>query len=655
MKTQSINRMGVAAAALLMVSGAALAINFDPTLQAGQYDTTKAATRVRGSSGVFGMVRVWSPFILDETDAAFNGAVVETDTAGLPFGAVTTFFSAASPTAIRTVTAFGTTDAANGGRSNNVFINEGPVNKSNSFGTMLPDGTVIWRANFSTLAPAQNNIEWQPIAWPANTAAPPASGTKVFGAFGGIDGLAGNVFLSTPGAEKRGQSLFIANTTFDPNAIDVPSGVNVWANVQGGGVNPNATADTWLSLGVPVPTIPAGETAADSRQTAAMIKNATLPCVSDPFGRLYTAFGVGFSGGTPFTGGASRFLYFIVDEVNGSNYADGFAFIDADGDNNLNSANPDIRFIDHQATGGGTEPFTAGMFDMNKCGEVVVVREDRTVTPRMFEVLLYRPNYAQGASCGIAGYQPPVVIARAGQDTIEINVQTTFLDTAQNPPAPFTDTLSPFSGVSIDDAGNIAFVAVTAQDFEIRDVNSDGTPDGPVLLNTTNDLFFWERTSRSLHSVVKGGQNGDILDDIGGTDDLAIGFFPVNVSSDSFNRDGLSEVGRTLALSFRSGGNEGATDTDMDGFNDNGGVLRPGGAEQAVRGILTVAMGAFENANPPCADINFDGATNFGDLNIVLGQFNATASCLTGDLNGDGAVNFADLNIVLGQFNTACN
>ncbi|MBL0921659.1 MAG: hypothetical protein IBJ10_05965 [Phycisphaerales bacterium] len=654
MKTMDMYRLCVGASALLAVSGAALAINFDPTGQAGQYDTTKAATRVRGSAGVFGAVRVWAPFILDESDASFNASVVETDAAGLPFGAVTTFFSATSATAVRTVTAFGTSDALNAGRSNNVFINEGPVNKSNSFGTMLPDGTVVWRANFSTLAPAQNNIEWLPIAWPANTAAPPANGNRVFGAFPGIDGLAGNVFLGTPGAEKRGQTLFVANTTFDPNATDAPNGASVWSNAQLGGVNPIAPVDTWGALSVPVPTVPAGETAADARQTQPMIKNATLPCVTDPFGRLYTAFGVGFSGGTPFTGGASRFLYFIVDEVNGSNFSDGYAFIDADGDNNLNTANPDKRFIDHQATGGGTEPFAGGMFDMNKCGEVVVVREDRSVTPRVFEVLLYRPNYNL-TSCGIAGYQAPVVIARSGQDTIETNVQTTFIDNNQAPPAPFTDTLSPFSGVSIDDHGNIAFVAVTEQFFEIRDINGDMIPDGPVLLNTTNDLFFWERSSRTLHSVVRGGQNGDVLLDVAGSDHLMLGFFPVNVATDAFNRDGLSETGRTLALSFRSGGNEGAVDTDNDGFDDNGGVLRPGGAEQAVRGVVTVAMGAFNSPNPPCADVNFDGATNFGDLNIVLSQFNSAGQCLSGDLNGDGAVNFADLNLILGQFNTNCN
>lgn len=53
------------------------------------------------------------------------------------------------------------------------------------------------------------------------------------------------------------------------------------------------------------------------------------------------------------------------------------------------------------------------------------------------------------------------------------------------------------------------------------------------------------------------------------------------------------------------------------------------------------------------ADLNNDGAINFGDLNAVLstfGQFSAGGAMLPGDVNLDGAVNFADLNAVLSQF-----
>lgn len=49
-------------------------------------------------------------------------------------------------------------------------------------------------------------------------------------------------------------------------------------------------------------------------------------------------------------------------------------------------------------------------------------------------------------------------------------------------------------------------------------------------------------------------------------------------------------------------------------------------------------------------DINKDGATNFADLNILLGQFGQSGSGLAADLNLDGVVNFADLNVVLSNF-----
>lgn len=55
------------------------------------------------------------------------------------------------------------------------------------------------------------------------------------------------------------------------------------------------------------------------------------------------------------------------------------------------------------------------------------------------------------------------------------------------------------------------------------------------------------------------------------------------------------------------------------------------------------------------ADVNDDGAINFGDLNGVLssfGQSGGGGAMLPGDVNLDGAVNFADLNAVLSQFGT---
>ncbi len=69
-----------------------------------------------------------------------------------------------------------------------------------------------------------------------------------------------------------------------------------------------------------------------------------------------------------------------------------------------------------------------------------------------------------------------------------------------------------------------------------------------------------------------------------------------------------------------------------------------------------VDIGAYEAPGAPACptDLDGDGDTDFGDLNIVLGAFNTSGAGLPGDVDGDGDVDFADLNSVLGVFNTEC-
>lgn len=58
---------------------------------------------------------------------------------------------------------------------------------------------------------------------------------------------------------------------------------------------------------------------------------------------------------------------------------------------------------------------------------------------------------------------------------------------------------------------------------------------------------------------------------------------------------------------------------------------------------------------PSCpGDLNGDGAVNFGDLNILLGNFNQSGAGLPGDLDGDEDVDFADLNLLLADFGAIC-
>ena len=69
---------------------------------------------------------------------------------------------------------------------------------------------------------------------------------------------------------------------------------------------------------------------------------------------------------------------------------------------------------------------------------------------------------------------------------------------------------------------------------------------------------------------------------------------------------------------------------------------------------VVVSDGALVRAVGCPGDANFDGAVDFLDLNIVLGQYGQTGAGLEADLNDDGVVDFLDLNIVLSAFGGTC-
>lgn len=635
------------AAALALACGAvATAANYDPTGQAGRYETTKATALVRGTGGGFNAVKVWVPWLLEEANSNMNSAVVEMDAAsGRPVSAVTTFTGNPPPAGtVRVVAALGTKDADWAtGQSNNVFVSEGTNARSNSFGVLIPDMTGVWRANFS--GGVQNNIEFQTLPFNTSTAAPAGGGSgKVFDPLApGIDATAGgSVFLGAPGADKLGSVLYTGATMFDGGTAACPVGTAVYTGATNNPVTPFAL---WTQLNCPL--LP-GAAATDVRQTQPVVERLASDCV--PAGEMYTCFGVGFSpvSGTPFSGGSARPQYLVIDRVDANGFADGYATIDADGDFNLSTGNNAFRFVSTQATGGGSGPVTGGMFDINAKGQVVVIREDRSGSISGYDILLYNP--IRGANCQITGYSQAILIARAGQDGVQTNVVSTFWNTAVSPAAPATNVLVPFSGVAIDDDGNISFTAVTEQFAENRDVTvpPDGIPDGPVLLSTTNTIFFWHHSTRSLHAVAKGGQNGDVLTALAGAN-LRLGTFPADTASDSFIRDGLSETGRALALCFRSQG------TDSLGlFTIKGGALSPNlPGEAPVRGVVVLALGSFTRSCP--GDTDGDNDVDFVDLNRILSDFGMQMGGLASDMNDDGRVDFLDLNIVLSFFGQTCN
>ncbi len=642
----------VSALALLgLCAGAAMALPYDPTTFAGTYATTKSTTVVRGTAGPINNVVVYAPWLLNSTDGQQDSSVAGVDAQGNPVGAVTTFTSGNPPplNTVRVVAALGSTRAAwpAAGGSNNRFIDEGANNRSDALGTLLADGTAVWRANFAGVD--QNNLEYQALPINVNTNPVPSSGAfKVFQE--GLPGITGDpagftdVFLGVPGADRFGPNndLYTAVTMFDANNGHCPSGTGVYRNNDN---NPNAPFCVWRQVNTPIPT---NALTSETRQTQPHIKKVNLGAgCSDA---LYTVFGVGITPGTgsttPYSGGSARPLFLFVAPT--QNVANGYTLpyrvirADGNGSDPTVPADANFRFISAQATGGGAGPFTGGMFDMNSKGQVVAVRENRSGSVFVFEVLRYDPIVS---NCQITGYNPPVVIARNGQDGIVAQLlNTTYV--SGPPAAVITSSLVPFSGVSIDDNGNIAFVGTTESFTEVRTVSGTGaTGSGPVLYASTNTLFYYEAARNSLHAIVKGGQNGDILSNINaGGPNLGIGFFPVDAATDSFTRAGMNKAGNALSLCFRSnnyanGVYLGSGTTVPAGFTPRGGLLNQGsGQESSVRGVIQIK---FPGRAPCPGDINGDGVVNFSDLNLVLAGFGTTYT-------------FTNLNQVLAAFGQNC-
>lgn len=639
-------KISIGALALVATAGAAFAVDYDPTGFAGRFLVMRAAEAVSPIGGSFAPSLVYVPVLLDETDGLLNSPAVQNNSAlnNTPFGAWTTFSSTAGSPPVKVVGAFGSTDASNpAGGSNDVFLSEGAITASNTIGSLVADGTLVYRANFNSTVP-QNNLEVRQLMWPMNTPGGSITGSspnRVFGPFAGIDGVVGGTAqLGTPGAARFNGDLYTGVAAFNSGTGAIANAVNVYKNLNN---DPTAPVGVWLQTGVTLPTLPGpAPVEGDVRQTQPAVQTVNLPNGTQA---VYTMFGVGFSpatggSGAPYSSGSARPIYFVIDEVNGSNYGDGFAFIDADGDNDLNIANPDVRFIDHQATGGGSGPFVGRQFDMNSAGEVAVLFEDRGVDPRVYEVRRYEPIFS-AAGDKIVGYSAPEIVARSGVNGIVDTLQTV----GGSPAAPIF--LVPFGGVAIDELGRVAFTAVTEK-FE--------TSAGPGLTRlqaTTNDLFVYEPCTSTLHSVLQGGQNGDVLTANNGVE-LSLGVFPVDQATDGFTGAGFSDVGGHLVVAFRENADEGGVDRDTDGFQDKGGSLRPGLAnEAAVRGLAVVTLGEFTRDCP--GDVNYDRVVNFADLNAILSTFGDSGrEVLCIDRNFDGVVNFADLNIVLSGFGQSC-
>ncbi|MEO1128247.1 MAG: hypothetical protein AAFX05_00900 [Planctomycetota bacterium] len=707
----------------------------DAAAEAGTFLLDRPGVVIRsGMGGTFDNVLVTSPIILHDVDAVLNTPVIASVN-GEPHAIASTFrFNTWLPTE-RLQTAKGMVLAYgrnNSGTSNNVFLDEtregtvaspgggtavdGTIDltRSNVPGAVLPDGVAVYRANFRN---GQNNIEIMPLTTgrtgaedfrvPNQAAIPAApaaggnwgSGFKVL--FGsaisneGIDGP-GTAFLSVPTACPDGNGgYYVTQATFNGGIGLIGTGVSVFqiAGPTGPNVSAGNKAHEWSDFSAP--RLP-GATEANIRFTP--VKITEVVDDNETCSEKYVAFGVG-SSSSPFSfGGGAQPLLIVVDKLDsasaaGDGFTNGATYIFADPGANVSGTElnngtagmapvTDLRFLVGTATGGASNQTI--MFDMNEDGDVAVVHKDRTNPLRVYTVRYYE---AIKTECDITGYEEPVIIAQtntAYDNGYQFLIpQSDFCDNDDMIGGP--NNLEAFSGVSIDDDGNISFVGVK-EVFQTNeatfDCNGNIFMNRLAVQNTTNALCLWHADSESLHEIAAGGQNGDILDRESIVDQLqlALGFFPIDQSSDAYNGNGMSEEDLFFTATFRSGNPDDTADGGDD-IEENGGNFIDNGVEtEPVRGIILVEAGEFTpSAGGACCfgcfDDNMNGpdAADFvtcrdgvsaADCLAAGGKFSGIGSmcssspcnvfCL-GDVlgDGDGDVTLADFTALASNFGLA--
>src|SRR5690606_21080079 len=95
---------------------------------------------------------------------------------------------------------------------------------------------------------------------------------------------------------------------------------------------------------------------------------------------------------------------------------------------------PNLRFVDHVATGGAADVSSVSRFDMNGKGQVVALLENRNVSPTQLQIRVYDPTW-NAAQDRITGYTLSAIVATSGDvddnsDPIALlEVRTTVEDT----------------------------------------------------------------------------------------------------------------------------------------------------------------------------------------------------------------------------------
>lgn len=540
-------------------------------------------------------VRTWIPLLIDDGRALLNNSCVQIVN-GEILGSVTSFDGASTSGEIDAVLGLWPCNIQNTNStytSNDAYIVEAG-DFSDTLGKQLTDGRVAMRANFNSAA-SQNNLEVVQMSVGSYTNPELAAGSKVLtGA--GVDGVAGSVFLSVPGAMRNSSNsnVWVGNSNFDAFTGNVPRAVNIW-NYAGAAQSPTTPAYSYLQSTF--------ETWASSNGAA--IASGAGRQTQPVFARVQNVNYVLFGGNDSANGGSARPAIFTVDAFEDNNaFTGAVAILPPTG----------YLFVDHQANGGGSGPFENAHFDMNDNGQVVALIEqevDPNATPS-FAVVRYDPVISAGR---ITGYSAPVTLADAGPvDTIADGLAGPIID--PNAPDPVINAIS---AVSINNRGNVAFTATydTGIPFDPNDPNS------PTIWDTAAYLHYG--ASNELHQVLR---EKDIIsyDDGGSPVEVSIGLL-AQEDSDSFFAQNLADTADVLALNFRADRNP----------------ENPGGA----RGVAIVAVGHI-------GDVNFDGVVDITDLALLLASFGSTFETPNynpqADLDLDGDVDISDLAVQLSVF-----
>ena len=599
--------MGTAVAGIMLVTGSAAyawdcSTDCDTTLRQGRVFEAWDSAVVYGGANAK-LIRTWIPLMIDDGGSLLENTAVQIINTRILGG--TSVYSTAG--GMQALASFGMVDFDFSGfdpvGSNNLYIYEAS-GYSDALGQILNDGRFVWRANYA--GTAQNGLEWAACVPNQLTPIPePDEGEQIIEG-PGITGQSGNAYIGTPAAIANGTKMFVGNTNFDGGSGDIPNAVNIWDYDAAVGPSDSQNPDYSYLQGDAETFLNANGVACDPGDG-----RQSQPIFANVGGVFYVVFGANDTN----EGGSARPGMFVVD-----------AFEDGDGFTGAVAVLPPTGyfFVDHQATGGGSNVYENNHFEMNSNGQLVVLAEKITEDPTdptdapSWRVLLYNP-VIDGSR--ITGFAAPVLIADAGPDDQkpEDSLAGPYYYDDPNDPDDIVTWYNSISGVGINDLGNVAFTATydTGVPFDPND------PESPTIWN--NAAYFWDADTDTLHQVLR---EDDVVtyDNEGAPVAVQLGLIS-REDSDAFMGASLADDADVIAVNFRS-----HDDVELGGS----------------RGVVVIAIGHT-------GDVDFDGDVDLSDLAALLGGYGSQFGTdpdydSQADFDLDGDIDLADLAELLGAY-----